>query len=97
MPGYSGLQGNEQADEVAREAAKLDQSKAPIDLNSTKSRLRRLTHQGWDNKMKQTRYYAQNRSRCGTLGYKLGLAHVKGMEIAWLRTGHSLLLRSYRH
>ena len=41
VPGHAGLPGNELADQVTRAAAALCQDEAPVDLQSTKSRLRR--------------------------------------------------------
>ena len=46
--------------------------------------------------MTQTRYHAQNGPRRVTPGDKLGLTRTESVEAARLRTGHSLLLRSYR-
>ena len=97
VPGHSGLPGNELADEVAREAGELEQRHAKIDFSSAKSRLRRLAHQEWTQRMEETRYQAQNGPQRVTPGDKLDLARTESVEVARLRTGHSLLLRSYRH
>ena len=96
VPGHSGLPGNERADEVAREAAALDQGSAKIDFSSAKSRLRQLAHQSWTENMQQTRYHAEKGPRRVTPGDKLGLTRAESVEAARLRAGHSLPLRSYR-
>ena len=96
VPGHSGLPGTEIADEVARAAAESEQSHAPIDLSTAKSRLRQLALDEWTNKMENTRYHAQNGPRRVTPGDKQGLTRAESVEVARLRTGHSLLLRSYR-
>ena len=46
--------------------------------------------------MQQTRYHAENGPRRVTPGDKLGLTRAESVEAERLRTGHSLLLRSYR-
>ena len=96
VPGHSGLPGNEIADEVARAAAEADQSHAPIDLSSAKSRLRQQAQTEWTKHMEKTRYHARNGPRRVTPGDKQGLTRAESVEAARLRTGHSLLLRSYR-
>lgn len=96
VPGHAGLPGNEQADELARGAATLDQSRAPVDLASAKGCLRRHAHLKWTEKITTTRYAQECGTGRVTLGDRLGLTRKESVEVARLRTGHSLLLRSYR-
>lgn len=97
VPGHAGLPGNELADEVARGAAALDQGTTRLDLNSAKSCLKRHAHSLWSNKISTTRYAEENGTKRVLLGDKYGLSRLESVEVARLRTGHSLLLRSYLH
>lgn len=97
VPGHAGLAGNELADEVARAAAKGEQRGATIDLQSAKQRLRRHALGQWDRTLQPTRYQEQNGPGRVTPGDKLGLTRGESVEVARLRTGHTLQLRSYRH
>ena len=97
VPGHAGLPGNELADEIAREAANLEQRDVPIDLPSAKARLRRHAHREWEQRLQPTRYARQNGVRRPPLAERLGLSRRECVEAARLRTGHSLMLREYRH
>ena len=104
VPGHAGLAGNEAADEEARAAADLDQSAAPIDLASAKGQLRRRAHREWTEHVERrsmartkNRYHENNGPRRVTLGDRLGLTRRESVEVARLRTGHSTLLRWWRH
>ena len=94
VPAHSGLAGNEAADDAA---ADLDQLSAPIDLPSAKSGLKRHAHQEWEERLKSTRYYTENGPRRVVPGDRLGLSLQESVEVARLRTGHSMLLRYRRH
>ncbi|KAF0291717.1 hypothetical protein FJT64_010208 [Amphibalanus amphitrite] len=63
FPATPGLPGNELADEIAREAANLEQHDVPIDLPSAKARLRRHAHREWEQRLQPTRYALQNGMR----------------------------------
>ena len=97
VPGHAGLPGNELADEIAREAANLEQHDVPIDLPSAKARLRRHAHREWEQRLQPTRYALQNGVRRPPTAERLGLSRRECVEVARLRTGHSLMLREYRH
>ena len=97
VPGHAGLPGNELADEVARAAADLDQDRAPVDLQSVRSRLRRHAHREWVERVQQTRYFREVGPRRATPGERFGLSRRDCVETSRLRTGHSTLLAGYRH
>ena len=60
VPGHAGLPGNGLADEVARAAADLDQDRAPVDLQSARSMLRRHAQWKWTERMQATRYFERS-------------------------------------
>ena len=97
VPGHAGLPGNELADGVARAAADLDQDRAPVDLQSARSRLRRHAHREWVEHVQPTRYFREVGPRRATPGERLGLSRRDSVETSRLRTGHSTLLAGYRH
>ncbi|KAF0310265.1 hypothetical protein FJT64_018702 [Amphibalanus amphitrite] len=97
VPGHAGLPGNELADEIAREAANLEQRDVPVDLPSAKARLRRHAHRKWEQRLQPTRYALQNGVRRSAPAEHLGLSRRECVEAARLRTDHSMMLREYRH
>ena len=68
-----------------------------IDLQSAKQCLHRHAFRVWERELRPTRYWVQNGPRRVCPGDKLGLTRRESVETARLRTGHSLLLRAYRH
>lgn len=97
VPGHAGLAGNELADGVARAAAGGEQGGATIDLQSAKQCLHRHALREWERALQPTRYQEQNGPGRVRSGDKLGLTRRESVEVARLRTGHSLQLRAYRH
>ena len=75
----------------------MDQSRAPVDLASAKSRLRRRAHQDWTSRIRPTRYGAQNGLQRVIKGDRLGLPRQQSMEVARLRAAHLMLLGAYKH
>ena len=96
VAGHAGLPGNETADTVAREAAALDQSTAPIDLASANGALRSKAHRTWEELIRSIQYGRDNGPRRPTPGDQLGLSRAEAVEVHRLRTRHSTLLRAYR-
>ena len=47
VPGHRGIKGNKEADQAAREAAKLTQEEAPLDLPIIKAFLKRYIQKKW--------------------------------------------------
>ena len=97
IPGHAGIPGNELADSVAREAAALPQKDVPITLAAAKAQLKRHLGREWVEANKGTKHYDIVGPGRIKLGDKIGLSRAESITLARLRTGHSLLLRAYRH
>lgn len=97
IPGHAGIEGNELADSVAREAAALPQKKVPVNLNAAKARLKLHLGREWVASNKDTDHYAIVGPGRVPMADKLGLSRAEGVALARLRTGHSTLLRDHRH
>ena len=87
----------ELADSVAREAAKLPQKEVPFNLAAAKARLKLHLGREWAASNKGTRHYNIVGPGRIKLADKVGLTRSEGTALARLRTGHFLLLSSYRH
>ena len=97
VPGHAGLPGNEVADEVAREAADLEQGQVPVAFQSARARLRRHAREKWEEQLRPTRHHREVGPERVVPGERLGLSRRESVEAARLRTGHSTLLAAYRH
>ena len=102
VPGHAGIPGNEIADEVAREAARLDQKKVPVNLAAAKARLKLHLGREWVESHKESaqedtkRHYSIVGPGRIPLGDKIGLTRAEGVAVARLRTGASTVLRAHR-
>ena len=96
VPGHAGIPGNEIADEVAKQAAELNQGSVPINLNAAKAQLKRHLGREWAESNRGTRYYSIVGSKKVPLGDKIGLNREEGVAVSRLRTNNSLALRAYR-
>ena len=97
VPGHASLPGPELADEVAGAAADLNQDRAPVDLQSARSRLGRHAHQEWVKHIQSTSYFRELGAHRATPGEQFGLSRRDCVETSRLRTGHSTQLAGYRH
>ena len=101
VPGHAGIPGSEIADEVARQAAQLEQKEVPVNLAAAKARLKLHLGREWvesnkDIDAKHARYYGIVGPGRIPLGDKIGLTRAEGVAVARLRTGCSTVLRAHR-
>ena len=93
VPGHVGIEYNEKVDSIAKQATKLDQSRAQIDLDSCKTVLKRTMKLNNEQSRVSSRYdeWKINREDEKTMSRK------ERTLLAQIRSHHCLLARSYRH
>ena len=97
IPGHAGIHGNEEADQEAKQAAAMNQADVPTSLSAAKARIKRHLGREWAESNRGTRHYEIVGSARVKLGDKIGLTRSEAVAVARLRTGHSPILRAYRH
>ena len=97
VPGHAGIPGNEAADETAGLAAALPQDQVPTNYNAARARLRQHLSREWAVSNRHSKHYEIVGPARVKLGDKIGLSRKDSVTMARLRTGHSTLLRAYRH
>ena len=96
VPAHCGVAGNEAADVEAASASRLDQRRVPIAYDVALAAIRRTARHQW----LQGPQPDWHRRAAGPLPVCLDggdLTRVDAVNVAQLRTGHSVLLASYRH
>ena len=88
VPGHVGVDENEMADRVAKEATSLDQRDVPIELNLIKNKVKQIITSSWVSKHTNWRK---------TKDDEKGIPRSVRIELARYRTGHSLLLKRYKN
>lgn len=97
MPGHAGIPGNEAADEVAGLAAALPQDRVPISYGAARARLKQHLSREWTASNRHSRHFEIGGDARTKMGDKIGLSRRESVVVARLRTGHSTMLRAYRH
>ena len=97
VPGHAGIPGNEAADEVAGQAADLPQDQVPVTYGAARARLKHHLGREWIASNRHTRHFEVVGQARIKMGDRIGLSRKESVELARLRTGHSTLLRAYRH
>ena len=97
MPGHAGIPGNEAADEVAGQAADLPQDQVPVTYGAARARIKHHLGREWIASNRHTRHFEVVGEARIKMGDRIGLSRKESVELARLRTGHSTLLRAYRH
>jgi len=93
IPGHSNIEGNEIADEIAKEACDLDQTNVPIGLPTTKAVIKRWVKANWEEEIKQTDTF-YNRTTGGKSRNVPGLSRKDDILIAQLKTGKTPVVRA---
>jgi ribonuclease HI len=96
VPAHCGVAGNEAADVQAASASRLDQRRAPIAYDAALAAVRRTARRRWLEGPQPD----WHRRAAGPLPICLDggdLSRADAVTVAQLRTGHSVLLASYRH
>jgi hypothetical protein len=102
VPGHAGIPGNEEADQLAGEATLLPQEEVPITFESASARVRAAAQTYFQTSKirndivrdhRHTRMFGRG---WPTMGDKLGLSRRESVEVAQLRTGHSMQLAQHR-
>ena len=90
VPGHRGIPGNEAADKAAGEAGKLDQSEVPIDLDTSKSYLKRYVVDKWRKSLKSQDLFL-NKATAGKPKQLHNMNRADEITIHQLRTGKTPL------
>ena len=97
VPGHAGISGNEAADEVAGLAADLPQDRVQVSFGAARARLNHHLGREWTASNRHSRHFEVVGEARIKMGDRIGLSRRESVELARLRTGHSTLLRAYRH
>ena len=100
LTGHAGVEGNEVADGVAKEAAGLSQDRVPINLGAAKARLKLHLGREWvesNRHLRDSNHFDIVGPGRIHLADKLGLTRAEGVALARLRTEESTLTRAYLH
>ena len=95
IPSHVGTQGNEDADELAKEATEMRQDQVPIGLDTAKRCIHRKVKEKWKQGCKHEVYDKWKKSR--KVDQEKKMTRKQRTTLAQLRTGHSYPLRAYRH
>ena len=91
VPGHRGIPGNAKADKAAGEAGKLDQSKVPIDFDTSKAHLRRYVVDKWKKQLKEQDLFL-NKATAGRPKRLNDMTRADEVTIHQLRTGKTPLV-----
>ena len=97
VPGHAGIPGNEAADEVAGLAADLPRDRVPVSYGAARARLKQHLGREWTASNRHSRHLEVVDEARTKMSDKIGLSQRESVELARLRTGHSTMLRAYRH
>ena len=96
VPAHCGIAGNEEADVQAAAAGRLRQRRIPIALDSARAAIRRTARRHWLSGP-QSSWHERAAGRLPCLADVSRLPRADAVTVAQLRTGHCILLGSYRH
>jgi len=97
VPGHAGIPGNEVADAIAGEAARMSQRRVPITLGAAKARLKAHLGREWTESQRHSQHYQITGPGRIRLADKLGLTREEGVALARLRVDESPMLRAWQH
>ena len=96
VPIHAGIRGNETADETAGLAAALPQDRVPVNYNAARVRLKQYPNREWAGSNRHDAL-PDRRSDPRQTGDKMDFNRKESVAMTRLRTGHSTMLRAYRH
>ena len=96
IPGHCDIAGNEEADVQAAAAGLLRQRRVPIAWDSARAVIRRTARRQWLERP-QPPWHERAAGRMPSLAEVSRLPRADAVTVTQLRTGHSILLGSYRH
>ena len=91
-PGHSEIQGNEEADKLAKEACNLDQSDVPMDMSTVKTNVKRWIKERWREEIRSDPFYTQTTG--GNSRSIPGLSRKDDILINQLKTGKTPVVRA---
>ena len=97
VPGHAGIRRNEATDETAGLAAALSQDRVPVNYNAARARLKQYPNREWAGSNRHSKHYQIVGPTRVKLEDRMNFSRKESVAMIRLRTGHSTMLRAYRH
>ena len=96
VPAHCGISGNEEADLQAASASDLEQRRVPVAFDAAQAVVKRTVRRRWLDSP-QPEWHRRAAGSVPDLTTADSLPRADAVTVTQLRTGHCVLLRSYRH
>ena len=97
VPSHCGIDGNETADELAKQGTEEEQDDVNIDMETAKTTIRRSIRKEWETDVRQSWHTEVTRGKPVSRTLFTGMCRRDSVTIHQLRAGKSPLTRAYLH